>query len=229
MTTDAPKKLRNPLFEEWAKALAPSWKKGGGPLGLLRTPPPEGLLAIERLLPEVQETSDEDAWIEPFRARRELVTKYAWAIPTEEALLKIGEHSHNGVVEIGAGTGYWAGLLRELGVDVAAYDEAPHDNFQAKACWSEVHKGGPLYVLKHPERTLMLSWPPYDTPMAALTLRRYKGSTLVYIGEGSGGCTGDAEFHDMLEDEWKEIDGVALPQWPGIHDYLTVYKRKGTS
>jgi hypothetical protein len=85
--------------------------------------------------------------------------------------------------------------------------------------------GNHLNVLKHPDRTLMLCWPPYDTPMAAMALRRFKGDTVVYIGEGGGGATGDGDFHEMLE-RWEEVELVALPQWPGIRDYLYVYSRK---
>ena len=50
---------------------------------------------------------------------------YAWAVPSHEALSAIAEASPRGVVEIGAGTGYWAYELRDRGVSVAAYDIAP--------------------------------------------------------------------------------------------------------
>ena len=84
--------------------------------------------------------------------------------------------------------------------------------------------GNHLNVLKHPERSLMLCWPPYSTNMAAMALRRYKGNVVIYIGEYAGGCTGDEDFHEML-DSWKLKETVSLPQWPGIRDDLTVYYR----
>jgi tetratricopeptide (TPR) repeat protein len=52
--------------------------------------------------------------------RDSLVRKYSWAIPDEEALATIG--SYTPLVEIGAGTGYWAALLRKRGADMIAYD-----------------------------------------------------------------------------------------------------------
>ena len=58
--------------------------------------------------------------------RDELVKKYAWAVPTEasiEAIAALGP-----IVEVGAGTGYWAWLLRQVGATVEAYDVAPGDN-----------------------------------------------------------------------------------------------------
>jgi hypothetical protein len=72
----------------------------------------------------------------------------------------------------------------------------------------------------------MLSWPPYDEPMASDCLTYYQGRHVIYIGEGSGGCTGDERFHDTLYDEFEEIEDVRLPQWNGIHDYLSVWRRK---
>jgi len=48
---------------------------------------------------------------------------YAYAIPTHAALERISWYSP--VLEIGAGTGYWASLLSKIGCDVIAYDRDP--------------------------------------------------------------------------------------------------------
>jgi len=57
-------------------------------------------------------------------AIRELACgRYAWAVPCTEALTALRRLSP--LVEIGAGTGYWARLLAGHGADVAAYDLAP--------------------------------------------------------------------------------------------------------
>ena len=175
--------------------------------GSFFNPPSEAITAVlERTDAQIRE--DVDVMVEAIRARHELVTSHSWAVPTDEALEAIARHSPNGVVEIGAGTGYWAGLLRARGVDVVAYDIEPHENFQAKAEWSEVLVGNHLNVLKHPERSLMLCWPPYDTDMAAMALRRYKGNVVIYIGESGGGCTGDEDFHEMLDPAGRKGDGL---------------------
>eukprot|EP00976_Prorocentrum_cordatum_P091331 1188484-Prorocentrum_minimum.AAC.2 len=50
---------------------------------------------------------------------------YSWGVPSTEALEEVAHHSANGVVEMGAGTGYWAWLLRNMGVAVSAYDIHP--------------------------------------------------------------------------------------------------------
>lgn len=57
--------------------------------------------------------------------RSQLVTRYGFAVPSDEALTAIERCSPRGVVELGAGTGYWAFLLQQRGVDVVAFDVEP--------------------------------------------------------------------------------------------------------
>lgn len=222
--------MENVYLDEWAAAIKPWFEREMRWHGSFFNPPAAALAAVAdrqdaKPWPAPLAPFVEDALLTPIRVRGELVMKYAWAIPSEEALETIARHSPNGVVEIGAGTGYWAGLLRARGVDVAAYDEAPYDNFQAGGQWSEVLVGGPLDALRHPERTLFLCWPPYDEPMATMALRRYKGAKVVYVGEWCG-ATADEDFHELLETEWERLEVVSLPQWAHMHDDLYVYERK---
>ncbi len=158
-------------------------------------------------------------------ARDKLVYKYAWAIPTWEAIDTIKRYSPNGVVEIGAGGGYWATLLRKRGVHVDAYDIQDGHYWEKAAKWARVEKGGPENAARHSTSTLFLCWPPYSDPMAYEALMAYEGSTLVYVGEGNGGCTGDERFFDLLEAEWDLISALTIPRFYGIHDALYVYRR----
>jgi hypothetical protein len=170
---------------------------------------------------------------------------YAWAVPNEDALKVIAYHSPRGVVEIGAGGGYWAMLLRERGVDVVAYDPDPigTDEWHSGRQWSEVRKGDHTAVVDHPDRTLLLCWPSYAKAWTHQVVELFKGDTIIYVGEGSGGCTGDDRMHALLGAEvycphydepctcdWPDpqfaLDGaVDIPQWLGLHDRLHVYKR----
>lgn len=49
---------------------------------------------------------------------------------------------------------------------------------------------------------------------------------MLLIGEGNGGCNADDELFQRLADEWEEIGDFSIPQWPGIHDYIALYRRK---
>jgi hypothetical protein len=112
---------------------------------------------------------------------------YAWSVPTPEALQCIAQHAHpHGLVEIGAGTGYWTRLLHSCcGVDVVAYDQTPcidldHavsegsdrqerlNGFHALAHggnalpFAQVLRGDASRAADHPERCLFLCWPPKE-------------------------------------------------------------------
>ena len=84
---------------------------------------------------------------------------YAWAIPDERAL-RICE-AFSPIVEIGAGAGYWARLLRDRGVDVAAYDKSVGDEARAAGVearpWTEVRRGGAEALKDHKASTLQIN------------------------------------------------------------------------
>lgn len=164
-------------------------------------------------------------------ARERLVHEYAWAIPNDAALKTIA--SHGPIVEIGAGNGYWAMLLRERGVDVAAYDPVPYEEGHyieiagkvvTRKEWSKVEAGDHTAVARHPDRTLFLCWPSNAESWAAEALSLYKGDKVIYIGEW-GGCTADAAFHVGLEERWHPIARVNIPNFWPVHDFLSVWQR----
>lgn len=159
-----------------------------------------------------------------FNARK----KYSYAVPSTEALREIVKYSP--ICEMGAGTGYWASLLNLLGADIVAYDTDPvnegnNSYHKKRKPFYPVNKCDDNFIPPK-ERTLFLCWPPYNTEMAINALKRYEGSTLIYIGEGYGGCTGCDDFHDLLEEEWDIKEVIDLPSLYGIRDDLYIYTRK---
>ncbi len=169
--------------------------------------------------------------------RRVLTARYSFAVPTDEALdaiLDLGP-----VVEIGAGTGYWSKLLRERGGNVVAYDLMGDKwaKWFPDGLLDRVELGDVDMAGKHADRTLLLVWPPYSSPMAFDALVAYEkagGRHVVYVGEGQGGCTGDDDFHYRItgsceecryndeDDEpcptgghpvaWREVREITIPQ-----------------
>lgn len=160
--------------------------------------------------------------------RNDICAEYAYAIPNEEALLEIKKYSPRGVVEVGAGGGYWAMMLRALGVNVLAFDTEPdpRDNSWVTRQWSEVCEGGSEVAARHPERTLFLCWPRLYHSMAYDALSYYVGNMVIYVGEGEGGCTANDAFHETLNNGvWREVADIDIPQWDCINDGLWIYKR----
>jgi hypothetical protein len=162
--------------------------------------------------------------------RLELVRVYSWAVPSVGALNLIARHAP--IVEVGAGTGYWASLLEARGVDTVPYDRAPpvangDDNqyHRGARTWTRVHAAGAPVTARHADRSLLLCWPPHDTSMAQDALDAYDGSTVIYIGEGPGGVTATPGFFAALARGFAVTTSVAIPRWHGYGDRLSVWSR----
>ena len=162
--------------------------------------------------------------------RRELVQLFAWAVPTEEALGALARYAP--LVECGAGMGYWAALLRARGIDVVATDAAPPGSAanefhrRGRRPWTEVARAtGVDTARRHPDRALVLCWPPYDDDAASYdTLRAYRGDVVIHVGE-HGGASGSVRFHRELALNWTLAEQVDLPHWPRLEDRVHVYTR----
>jgi len=154
--------------------------------------------------------------------RRELAALFAWAIPDEGPLALASEYAP--LVECGAGTGYWAALLRARGVDVEASDLVP-----GRRTWTRVAAAHAVAAVRaNPGRTLLLCWPPHDDDGASYAaLRAYRGDVVLYVGGsvGEGRPTGSVRFHRELELNWGPAEQMAVPNWPGLRDRLVVYQR----
>ncbi|WP_446224945.1 hypothetical protein ACTWPB_07455 [Nocardia sp. IBHARD005] len=160
----------------------------------------------------------------PSLLHREPQTVFAWSIPSPADLAwMLDLLEGRDVVEIGAGAGYWAWQLRQLGVQIAAVDNG---TWTFPNSCSPVEHGGADTAALHPDRALLLVWPPYGTAMATDALAAYAGDLVIYAGEGDGGCTGDQIFHDQLAAEWTEISRAPhhATFW-GVHCRLTAYRR----
>mmetsp|Transcript_25627 Transcript_25627/g.33553 ORF Transcript_25627/g.33553 Transcript_25627/m.33553 type:complete len:336 (+) Transcript_25627:48-1055(+) len=134
--------------------------------------------------------------------------RYSWAIPDERALKAVANFGP--IIEVGCGLGYWAKLLRDRGVNVAAYDILADESRKAKsmedpkktqandqeggsqseeeeesrAFWTEVEPGGPEMLLKESNkgRNLFLCYPDdYEDSEESLALNCLKKFTGDYV------------------------------------------------
>lgn len=170
-----------------------------------------------------------------YYARRVMVDFYGWAIPTQEVIneiVKLGP-----IVEIGAGRGYWARRLREAGADVVAYDNWARTSYRRRT-WTKVEEGGPPKLVHHEDRVLLLVWPEYFFSVGSKDYRgdlmyravkKYRGDTVVFVGEGMGGCTGSKEGHELLGKKFEFTESFEIPQWGAVHDQVEVYRTSGAS
>ncbi|HEV2943683.1 MAG TPA: hypothetical protein VGX26_01025 [Solirubrobacteraceae bacterium] len=171
-------------------------------------------------------------------ARTHLVRYFAWAVPSDSAIKAIAELGKP-VIEIGAGTGYWGWLLDQLGVQVTLFDSEPAggNELTSDDPWMDVREGTEEILATNdgwPEHTLFLCWPPYLSEMPERCLELFKGDTLVHVGE-HGGATARRELYQVLPtvkgesvNGWELEREVDIPQWPGIRDYLSIYRRSAS-
>jgi hypothetical protein len=194
----------------------------------------ESLSVLEKMLDTPGEHTEGPTEDDMKMTRSNLVNQFAWAIPSDDAIHWLAKQlKGRPVVELGAGNGYWAHLLEQVGIEVTAYDRAlawrGDENHWIRSdtkVWHPVRRGTQAMVRNHQDKVLMLCWPPYNNRFAVETLRYYQGDTLVYVGEHEGGCCADDEFFAALEQDWIETACYdEMIQWSGIHDYMWVYRR----
>jgi hypothetical protein len=152
------------------------------------------------------------------KMRRALTDKYSWSVPNSEALTLTAEQGP--LIEAGAGSGYWAHLLQNMGADVLPFDKYGNNTVEnyyasgATKAWTNIITGGAETVATYPNRTLFMSFPPAEEPFAADVLKTYAGKKFVFVGETcSDSCTGDKEFHSLLASQWREVKSVKIPNW----------------
>lgn len=96
--------------------------------------------------------------------RQQLVKEFAWSVVSPgDISWMTGQLDGRSVVEIGAGTGYWAWQLEQAGVDVAAYDPNPPvdgNDFCTGGPYTTVLRDDASAVKHHQDRALLMVWPP---------------------------------------------------------------------
>lgn len=157
--------------------------------------------------------------------RQAVIRRWTWAVPSGEVLDAIAEHAGGrDVVEVGAGTGFWAMHLAARGVWVESYDAAPPER-----TFVPIEVGGPEAAGRHPDAVLLLVWPPHRSSMAAEAVVAHAdagGQRVIYVGEDRGGWTADDDLFELFDDEYTEIARIEVPSWPGYDDHLVVYERR---
>ncbi len=187
--------------------------------------------------------------------RDEALRRFAFAIPDDAALTAVERAAPSGVIELGAGTGYWANQLAQRGVDIIAYDVEPapsHANcwFADTQPWFPVRRGDEGVVEEQPHRCLLLVWPTRNETWPAAAVERFHaagGRSMVYVGEPPGGRSGDDVFHRLIGELdrcvhcdygvldspclcgvpilFRAAERVPIPTWVGFNDELIVLRR----
>ena len=160
-------------------------------------------------------------------------SKYHFVDLTPETIREILRYGPK-FVEAGAGTGHDAALLEQHGADVRCYDAALPDQDGNKYFYKTEHLQHPVRkndpddhsYTNQEDRTLLLIWPPIKEPMAEEVLKAYNGKWFVYIGEERNGANAEANFFDLLEQEYFEVDRVPTNTTGGEQIAVFIHRRK---
>jgi hypothetical protein len=160
-------------------------------------------------------------------AELEVAQRYSYVFPDPDltsALCKLGP-----LVEIGAGTGYWAAKLRASGADIVAFDQAPPDSdtpnryHPQTRTWTTVLHGDHTVLAAHSDRALFLCWPPLFSSLGDC-LSFYTGNTVACIGDGGHRTARLRRLDDLFE-----LVGVhparAVDPLPGPPATLSIWRR----
>jgi hypothetical protein len=157
----------------------------------------------------------------------DLAQRYSYVLPDDRSLAALADLGP--LVEVGAGTGYWASRLRARGVDVVAIDEAPPDGERTNryhrrtATWTEVVAGDHTILTGYSDRALFLCWPPLYSSLGEC-LTYYSGSVVALVGDG-GRRT--ARLSGLNEGFTRSamLPVRALEPMPGVAATLSIWRR----
>lgn len=154
------------------------------------------------------------------KSRESLIQEYSFAIPDEDAIQTLVKYSP--LIEIGAGSGYWAYLADSMGANIIAFDNMSRMYSEQ---WYTVQNQNSEISKEYPERTLFLCWPENKSKMGETAVRNYEGDTVILVGEHEGRCTGNDSLYSLLKSQYTLQKTQEIPNWYSIQDYLFIYTR----
>jgi len=160
--------------------------------------------------------------------KHNVVARYSEAVPTRAVIERLA--ALGPIIEVGAGGGYWARLLRDVGGDIIATDlEKPEANswYGGVTPWTDVQQATATdAVIEHPERVVFSCWPPRPNGYMADVLDITTQKMLALITNGRV-AFGEDPMYDRLERSWTlgGGDNIPIPTWPYRCDRLMIWRR----
>ena len=127
-------------------------------------------------------------------------------------------------LSLGAGVALNESFLLRLGADIIATDIASHAGVEQLDALVAVER----YHSRCDQ--LFFCWPPPFSPFPHAALLRYRDvkgelpTRVVYVGEGRDGMTGDADFHNLLEANYRLVRTLETIRFEGVEDDVFLYE-----
>jgi SAM-dependent methyltransferase len=199
----------------------------------------------DRTVEEIQDLMNSTRAHYDYYVRAVIIRMYGFSLPCKGASWALKKHfgSSKSVIDAGCGSGYWGSLIQYMLPETKVYCVDSYEtrfNFVAECLKPlqdlpghikpiQIYRDDAVKFLeRNPEADLFMSWPDYESSFAEDLAKLLRpGGKLAYIGEDRGGCTANEVFFDVLDKDFEEPELVRIPQFMAIHDYLTIYQKKG--
>ena len=136
--------------------------------------------------------------------------EWCCAVPEPEIIKKIAQFSP--LIEVGAGSGFWANELTKMGAKIDAFDS------------------GLDFAPKYFSVNMIESLWPSDKlnwPFEIISSQPWK--RIIYIGEKKGSRMANDAFFDYLKTHYEIKDIKQMPRFPMWEDSLYVFERSRTT
>lgn len=163
-------------------------------------------------------------------------------LPTDEALELLADRP---LLEIGAGSGYWAHVIEAAGGDVVPTDISPPEvegeppvthkhvheaedgerHVHYETLWADVLQASHRCVADYPDRDVLLCHPPVDEWPVELLDRMHPKQDLVLVAEWYPGADAGPEFFRRLIDDREMEATFPVYDWASMHARGYVFSR----
>jgi hypothetical protein len=151
----------------------------------------------------------------------DFIDKYSFVTPPAIAIAEIKKFvGIDKVLEVGAGLGFWAKLLRLIDIDVLATDRSIYPTI-----YTFIEKiDGVEAVKKYKDKNvLMMIWPE-DENWVDETLQNFTGNKMIFAGNHD--CCATEKFYERCSNEWNNIKSIETPAWFDSNCDVKLYERK---
>ena len=166
---------------------------------------------------------------------------FGCTVPSYESLEIIKYFARDGtknkgraVLDMGSGNGYWAYMLRRLGVEVVAVDNRQSE-YRAVWIGDTIIAEGEKYLRDRggcKQQVLLMVYPVVSADFTAKILKSYTGDTVIVAGTQNR--NGYTAFKDRTIDgymlaernDFERIVQIPLPSFAGKDEALFVFTRK---
>lgn len=203
-------------------------------------------LYINNILPSADQVDkwNNEHFFNTYSVRSAYTKTFSFPLITKEVISEIvgavKDVAHVGggvptVLELCCGSGYLGSLLKENGLNVICTDNNAWKNGRGEFFqkpYTDIEEIDALEAIEKYKDiidVILLSWPEYESELAARVLEKclQYNISMIYIGENWGGCTADDEFFDIIADKCNiNIISRSYIPFSGIHDDIYLITNK---